>query len=306
MNKKILLCLGPLFLATTIGFTQIVSKEDMLNHLKILSSDTYKGRGNGAEGGQLARNHIIEVFESLGLEKINDSYEQPFQFYSRRLKKKGKGVNLIGLIKGTRAPEQYIVLTAHYDHLGIRQDSIYNGADDNASGTCALFYLASHFKRNPLAHSLLIVAFDAEELGLRGANHFVAEPPIPLEDILININMDMIGRNVNNEIYICGTYHNPTLRKILKKPAKKSILKVSFGHDNPKLKRGEDWTFSSDHGEFHKKKIPFLYFGEEDHPDYHQPSDDFSGIMPEFYFNTVQLVLESIRQIDRKIQKIVY
>ena len=306
MNRFVLLCLGLFSLTNSTSIAQTISSEELLNHLKTLSSDAYQGRGNGTDGAQLARNHIVEVFEEIGLEKIDTTYEQSFPFYSRRLKKKGHGINLIGLIKGTSAPEQYIVLTAHYDHLGIRKDSIYNGADDNGSGTCALFYLASYFKENPPTHSILIVAFDAEELGLRGAKHFVEEPPVPLENIIVNINMDMIGRNVHNEIYICGTYHYPSLKKVLKKPTRKSALKVSFGHDNPKLERGDDWTFSSDHGEFHKKKIPFLYFGVEDHPDYHMPSDDFNRIMPEFYMNAVQLVLESIRQIDRKMHKIVY
>ena len=249
----------------------------------------------------MARAYLIKAFETLGLAQFDTTYEQPFQYYNRKFKLKGKGTNLLGLIRGKRYPDSYMVVSAHYDHLGIRQDSVYNGADDNASGTCALLYLASYFLANPPNHSIIIAAFDAEEVGLQGAGHFVDEPPVPVDQLLLNINMDMIGRNVNNEIYICGTYHYPNLKKPLKRPARKSNLKVSFGHDDPNLEYGGDWTFASDHGPFHRTKIPFLYFGEEDHPDYHQPSDDFEGIMPEFYLQVLDLVRESIRQLDKKM-----
>ena len=141
-------------------------------------------------------------------------------------------------------------------------------------------------------------------MGLQGAKHFVDEPTVLLENIILNVNMDMIGRNVNNEIYICGTYHYPQLKKPLKKIARKSALKVSFGHDEPNHKKLDDWTRSSDHGPFHQKKIPFLYFGEEDHPDYHKPGDDFENIMPEFYGETIRLIIQSIERLDSKLEKL--
>jgi hypothetical protein len=297
-----LLCL--LVFCTMLNYSasaQDFSLEATLQHLKTLSSDEYQGRGNGMEGGEMARAYLLEAFEDLGLEKVSGNYVHPFKFFHRIKKEKRDGHNLIGLIKGNKFPDQYLVLTAHYDHLGIRKDSIYNGADDNASGTAALLAIASHFTKNPPAHSILIVAFDAEELGLQGAKSFVDEPPFPREQLLLNINMDMIGRNVNNEVYICGTYHYPQLKKPLKKVRRKSPLKVSFGHDKPEDPKQDDWTRSSDHGPFHKEKIPFLYFGVEDHPDYHRPSDDFEAIMPDFYGNVIRLVIQSIEKLDRKL-----
>ena len=109
------------------------------------------------------------MHKKLGLEKFNDTYLQPFSFYKRFTKKVYDCNNIIGKITGTKHPEKYIVLTAHYDHVGEKNDKIYNGADDNASGISGILAAAAFYKKNPPKHSIIIIAFDAEELGLEGA-----------------------------------------------------------------------------------------------------------------------------------------
>ncbi|MGY8916517.1 MAG: M28 family peptidase, partial [Flavobacteriales bacterium] len=125
-------------------------------------------------------------------------YQQKFSFESRRDKKTYEdAINVIGFIAGSES-KKLIVITAHYDHIGVGRpnsegDSIYNGADDNASGTAALIELAKYFKKNRPQHSMIFAALDGEEMGLQGAKALVKDFPFELDQILLNINMDMIS-----------------------------------------------------------------------------------------------------------------
>jgi Zn-dependent M28 family amino/carboxypeptidase len=197
------------------------------------------------------------------------------------------------------------VVTAHYDHVGIgradaKGDSIFNGADDNASGTAALLVLAEYFSKNRPQHGMLFVALDAEEMGLRGARALVNDFPYPLEQIQLNLNMDMLSRSDKNELYVSGTHYYPQFKRILEKVANGSNPSLLFGHDVPGTGR-EDWTRSSDHGAFFEKKVPHLYFGVEDHVDYHKPSDEFKTIQQQFYSRAVNLVLKSLLTLDKEL-----
>jgi len=252
----------------------------LLSRLETLSSDAYEGRKTGEAGSVKSRRFIISQFDTLGVKSLNTSFEQDFSFNIRE--KKYQGVNVLGTILGTDFPEKYIVISAHYDHLGIENDKIYNGADDNASGVCALFAFAEYFKKNPPKHSIILAAFDAEELGLQGAKFFIKNTTIPKKQIVLNINMDMIGRNIKNELYVVGARYTENLENIIKKFKNPTSIKLLQGHDGSD-RRKQNWTMSSDHAPFHKEEIPFLYFGEEDHPDYHQETDDFENIDPVFY-----------------------
>jgi len=269
-------------------------------HVRTLASDAYEGRRTGEAGNIKAAHYIEGRFEAYGLEKIKGSYRQPFQFYSRLLKKPFDAVNIWGMVEGTRYPDSFLILTAHYDHMGNRKGEIYNGADDNASGVGALLELARYFAKAPTDYSLIFVAFDAEEIGLKGAQYFTEEPPIPLTAITCNINMDMVGRNAQSEIYICGTKHYPQLLPALQPLAAGQTegLRVSFGHDSPDPRPIDDWTQASDHGYFHKAGIPFLYFGVEDHEDYHKPTDDADRIMPRFYHQVCELVRQAVLRLQ--------
>ena len=275
-----------------------VDSTQVMEDIKHLASDELEGRKSGEKGNELAREYIVTRFKKLGLEKFKNSYSQPFSFYKRLSKKVYDCNNLIGKITGTKHPEKHIVLTAHFDHLGKRGEKIFNGADDNASGVSAVLAAAAYFKKNPPKHSIIFVAFDAEELGLEGAKHFVDNPPVKIENILMNVNLDMISRNKKNEVYICGTYHYPILKEKLKDINPKSSLNVLFGHDTPNL-GFNDWTNSSDHGPFHKKEIPFIYLGVEDHKDYHKHTDTFENIDPSFLYKSTNLVLDIMITLDQ-------
>jgi len=269
-------------------------KELIMKDVIYLASDEMEGRNTDTPGNEKARIYLINRFKEVGLKPIKEDYESPFTFEG--IMKEYNGVNLIGKIPGKM--DKAIIITAHYDHVGVKKEKIYNGADDNASGVAGLLAMARYFNVNQPNHTLIFVAFDAEELGLQGAKHFVKNLPIPKEDITVNVNMDMISRSDKNEIYAAGTYHYPQFKEILNKVNESSSVKLSLGHDSPNLGHN-DWTQSSDHGPFHNAGIPFIYFGVEDHPDYHKPTDVAEKIKPEFLEGTISLILEAIKKIDQ-------
>ncbi|MEX2350000.1 MAG: M28 family peptidase, partial [Flavobacteriaceae bacterium] len=251
----------------------------------------------GDQENIIARNYITEYFLSQNLEVVL----QPFSF--ERNNKTHYATNVITTIKGTESPEKYIAITAHFDHVGIgkavKNDSIYNGADDNASGTSALMVMAKYFKENPPKNSLIFIALDAEEMGLQGAKYFVKNKGD--KNVLFNVNMDMISRNENNEIYICGTRFTPSLKNYFESiPEKAFPVSIKLGHDG--LDGKDSWVTASDHAHFYNNNIPFLYFGIEDHADYHKPSDEFKNIHPEFYHNVVLFILNTIADLDSRIE----
>jgi Zn-dependent M28 family amino/carboxypeptidase len=279
--------------------SRVINAEKLLRDVEILAADDMQGRGIGTAGGAKAREYVVKRFKEVGLASFGETYLQPFEFAFKN-GEKANGVNVIGYIKGKKNKDKYIVVTAHYDHVGIQKGEIYNGADDDASGTAALFALAEYFDKNRPSHSIIFAAFDGEESGLRGSRHFIAEPPVAKESIMLNVNMDMIAHNDVNELYAAGTYHYPTLKPSLEKTAKSAKVKLLLGHDRPELK-SDDWTNQSDHFAFHQAKIPFVYFGVEDHKDYHKPTDDFANINQEFYIRAVETILEAVKTLDKDL-----
>ena len=293
-----------LVLASFTGlYAQEIDGSKLLRHLEYLSSDALEGRKPLSKGSCMAQKYILTELTSLNLvEPLYPDFIQKFSFEDRRSKKMVVDAsNIVAFIPGTTS-KKVIVVTAHYDHVGIGRpnaagDSIYNGADDNASGTAALLILAEYFSKNRPQHGILLAALDAEEMGLQGAKALVNDFPYPLEQILLNVNMDMLSRSEAKEVFVSGTSYYPQFKTILEKIPSETGSVLRFGHDIPGT-GAEDWTRSSDHGAFFEKKVPHLYFGVEDHVDYHQPSDSFAGIHPAFYQATVRLILKSLLALD--------
>lgn len=280
-----------------------IDTEKLISDIKYLSSDELEGRKTGTEGNRLAQEFITARFTTLGLQPLQNSYEQIFEHVNSRSGEEFENaVNLIGKIEGTSKSDKYIVITAHYDHLGIRGEDIYNGADDNASGTAALLAIAEYFSSQKPQNNLLFIAFDAEEQGLAGAYHFVEAPAISEDQIAVNVNMDMISTNFENELYAVGTYHYPFLKPLIEEATNDAAINVLFGYDSDDW--SQNWTLASDHGPFHLKGIPFIYFGVEDHEHYHQPTDIYENINDEFFIQSVETISKVIQNFDQNLQYI--
>jgi len=280
--------------------TVAIDATQMLDDLEFLAHDSLEGRLVGSDGNRMAREYIAARFARLELVTFGDSYLHPFAV--SRDGNELQGVNVVGYIEGSSQPDQFIVITAHYDHLGVRSGEIFNGADDNGSGTAALMALAAYLAEHEPGHSIIFAAVDAEEGGLSGARAFVEHPPVALSQMAINLNMDMISHN-DRELYVVGTHHYPFLKPFVERVVTQVEIALPFGHDSPELGNG-DWTSQSDHAPFHSNGIPFLYFGVEDHPDYHQPTDVFQNINPDFYVKVVNAILRVTLELDANLEPV--
>lgn len=293
----------------------IVINEDMLLHsIEVLSHDSLEGRGFATIGNYKAQQFIGEQFNKLGIEPaFSEGYQQQFEYTATGRRRQRMfpvtgaaddfsnvpdttltGGNIVAMIKGQT--DKIIVITGHLDHLGNRNGQIYNGADDDASGTAALFAIADYFKTKSPKHTLIFAAVDGEEIGSPGCEYLVKNFPLDFQNVVLNVNMDMIAHNDNLELYASGLYHYPQLREPLENI--ESPINLLFGHDNPNDKTLNDWTNSSDHRVFHENGVPFVYFGVEDHKDYHKPSDTFQNINPDFYVEAVQLIIQAVEGFD--------
>ncbi len=282
---------------------EITDREQLLADIQYLASDELEGRYPGTEGNRMAQDYIEERFYSLDLQKFGDTYRHTFDHTNPRTGEEfTDAVNLIGYIEGSQNTGKHIAITAHYDHLGVQNGEIYNGADDNASGTGGLMAAARYFTENQPENNLIFIAFDAEEQGLGGARYFVENPVVPLQEIVMNINMDMISTNFEDELYAVGTYHYPYLKPMIEELTDGAAIDVLFGYDSDEWE--QDWTMASDHGPFHEKGVPFIYFGVEDHEHYHQPTDTFENINPEFYVNAVETIIGVIEGLDARLDEV--
>ena len=278
-----------------------------LHDLRTLAADSFAGRRVGTAGGLKARAYVEAAMRQSGAQMLGGSYLHPFS-YRRADSALVEGANVIGYVRGTRRPGRYIVVSGHFDHVGIGRavagDSIYNGADDNASGTAAMLELARFFAANRPGHSMIFVGFDAEESGLRGARAFVENPPVPRDSIVMNVNMDMLSRSEKGELYAVGTFAHPVLKPYIERAQVEARIKLLTGHEGPTAQGSDNWTNSSDHGPFNRAGIPFLYFGVEDHPGYHHPSDEYQFITPDFYVNAIETVLDVLLGLDRELEPV--
>jgi Zn-dependent M28 family amino/carboxypeptidase len=254
-----------------------------------------EGRRAATPGAARARRYLLGRLQALGVAPLEGSYSWSFPLPT------DSGINLLGVIPGTRAGAPYLVLSAHYDHVGIRSGVIHNGADDNASGVAAVLAIAASLRRNPPQHPVIIALFDAEEGGLRGSRAFVAGGPVSRDRIALNINLDMVGHSEAGVLWAAGTSHTPALRPVLDSLVSTAPVTLKLGHDRPGVPGEQDWSGSSDHGAFGSAGIPFLYFGVEDHQDYHRPSDDPETLTPKFFGGAVATIETALRALDRVV-----
>lgn len=283
-----------------------VSYDQLMADVRILSADDMEGRDTGAPGGERARAYIVSRFEALGIAAPPVGRLQPFEAQGRTREgpRTFNGVNVLGLVEGTRVPDRYIVVTAHYDHVGVNGGLTFNGADDNASGVATMLEIAARLKAAPPEHSVIFVAFDGEERGLLGARHFVEAPPVPLASIAMNLNFDMIARaETDGKLWVTGTYQNPNFRPILETIPANGAVSLAFGKDTPQDTGENNWVEASDQGAFFKAQVPFLYLGVDYHPDYHRPSDDFERITPAVFQSAAELSVAAFRALDRGLDR---
>ncbi|HSL24151.1 MAG TPA: M28 family peptidase [Vicinamibacterales bacterium] len=280
--------------AQTAASVPSVDEAALLRDLQVLSADDMAGRKPGTAGHARARRFIAGRFAASGLEPMSSGFEQSFP----------GGANVTGRIRGSRRADRSIAITAHYDHLGVVNGEVFNGADDNASGTAGLIALAAHFRRSPPAHTLVFGALDLEEANGRGARVFVEALEAGRTAVVLNVNLDMIARDATNTLYAAGTSHYPFLKPYLERVAARAPVGLRFGHDGPGAPAIADWTRDSDHYAFHRRGIPFVYFGVEDPVHHHKVTDDYDTITHRFFVDAVRTIADAVTEFDTHAEAI--
>lgn len=280
--------------------SDVIDAPQLLRDLQALSADSMQGREIGTAGGEKARAYVIERFKASGVSPFGSTYVHPFTGAGRRAL---SGANVVGFINGSRQPRQYIVISAHFDHIGVRNGQVFNGADDNASGTAALFAIAAYFRAHPPTNALIFAAFDGEEEGLLGSAAFVKAPPVDLASIVVNLNADMIGRDPNNVLYAVGPTRQPFLKPYIDRVAGNAPVKLVVGHDSPQL-GPDDWTEDSDQFSFLQAGIPAIYLGVEDEPFHHRATDDYDSMTLPFFVKAVETTIQVAREFDQSLDAI--
>ncbi|WP_316814602.1 M20/M25/M40 family metallo-hydrolase [Pedobacter nyackensis] len=274
-----------LFGLSTFAQSEVTEKE-IADHISFLASPKMAGRFPGTKENKKVVNYLIKNFKKSGVKPLNNNYIQEFKVKIRVKKGLDTPVvttqNVIGFVEGNDPvlKNEFIVLGAHYDHLGQGGPSskkpdtvgVHLGADDNASGTAALLEIAERLAANKkeLKRSVLFIAFGAEEQGLIGSKYFVEHPLIPLSSIKLMMNMDMVGRmNAEKHLYMGGAASFNGGMELMKSLGPQiGINPLVIAYD----------VGGSDHVSFYKKNISVLGFHTGGHPQYHTPEDDFAHI----------------------------
>ncbi|MGF1579157.1 MAG: M28 family metallopeptidase [Gemmataceae bacterium] len=257
--------------------SQEIKVNELKAHVYRLASPEFLGR-RGPGAARTAK-HIAEMFKTIGLQPaFGKSYFQPIPNYLRKKKDKlaktfmGKNVGAVLPGSDPKFKDEWIVLSAHFDHLGKRGDTLFPGADDNASGVAMLLEVAERLalsKERP-KRTIVFVSFDLEEVGLLGSQHFARNPPRDIKKLKFFATADMLGRSMANVmdeyVFVLGSESAKRLRHLINKVSPAKGLKIG--------RMGTDIIGTrSDYGPFRDRKIPFLFFSTGQHSDYHQPSD---------------------------------
>jgi hypothetical protein len=262
----------------------------VLRDVAYLASEALAGRGTGTPGNDSAAAYLARRYAALGLQPAaGGSFLQPFTARSAAMAHAGRAGglatnNVVALLPGTDPAlrGQYVVVGAHFDHLGRSPesardpeagDAIRNGADDNASGTAAVLELARLLSRRPARRSVLFVNFSGEELGLLGSQYFVDNSPVPLDSVQGMLNFDMVGRLRNDKLLVYGVATSPEFPALVQ-----SANTAGAGAPGLAVTAIGDGFGPSDHSSFYARDIPVLHFFTDLHDDYHRATDDTDKI----------------------------
>jgi hypothetical protein len=244
-------------------------------HVYRLASPEFLGRAG--PGGARTSRHLATAFERLGLRPaFGDSFFQPIPslLADEHSPDSFLGRNVVAVLPGSdpKCKDEWVLLSAHFDHLGKRGGRLYPGADDNATGVAMLLEVAEHFAlcKDMPRRTLVFAAFDLEEEGLRGSTYFATHPPLPMKKLKASLTADMLGRSMarvmDEYVFVLGSESSQRLRRLVaevKPPAGLSVGRL-----------GADLIGTrSDYGPFRDRRVPFLFFSSGPHPDYHRPTD---------------------------------
>ncbi|MFO1031021.1 MAG: M28 family peptidase [Planctomycetota bacterium] len=316
------------------GAPFVVGAAELFGHVQFLASPELAGRKSGSSEGAIAGAYVAAEFGKLGLTPagVDGTFWQPFdriELVVREVDGEPKVEqrtitcrNVLAWLPGSdpARADEYVLVAAHYDHLGRVGDAIHPGADDNASGTAGLLGVAKALATGPRRprRSVLFAAFDAEEQALSGAETFARKPSRTLQQAVAMINLDMIGRGKlldrksmalgkrlagvpkGPAIGVLGTSQSPELAALTRAVFAAEQLPLfapeDFGVLGPVIEKQAEGR--SDHAPFERRRIPFLFFSNSEHDDYHQPTDTIATLDQTALWRTTACVYRTVLAID--------
>ncbi len=313
-------CLGYVYSCSAqeraISYANEIKQEDLKELLYVYASDYFEGRKTGTPGQRRATDFLRHFYKSHQISAAKGTVDY---YQNMKLRVDNQYVdsqNVVAIIEGDELPEEYLVLSSHLDHLGMKEGEIYNGADDDGSGTVALLEIAAAFQKaksegHGPKRSIIFLHVTGEEKGLLGSKYYTENPLYPLEKTFTNLNVDMIGRidpkrsNPNpNYIYLIGSdrlsqdLHQ--LSETVNATYSKLELDYTFNDENDP----NDFYTRSDHYNFAEKQIPVIFYFSGTHEDYHKPTDTASKINYGLLEARTKLIFYTAWEIANKEQSI--
>lgn len=267
------------------NYLNTIKPEELRTHVEEVSSDKYMGRMTGEEGHNQVCDYIRNYYKSQNL-KAPESHPNYYQKVPKEAlpEDKNESQNIIAYFEGSEYPNEYIFIAAHSDHEGVVDGEIYNGADDNGSGTAAVLEMAEAFN---LAindgyrpkRSIVFLHVTAEELGLHGSRYYTQNPVFPIENTVATLNIDMIGRVDNrhqdneNYIYLIGSDRISTELDFIARKANSEFTNLELDYKYNAESDPNAYYYRSDHYNFALKNVPVIFFFNGEHEDYSKPTD---------------------------------
>ncbi len=298
-------------------FAEGIIEANLKTHLYIIASDEFEGRNTGEPGQKLAaeyiKNFYIERNIASPLGKNNYFQTISKEHLRRNL---NPSENVVAFIKGSEYPDEIIVISAHYDHLGLDKDGeVYNGADDDGSGTVAVMAIAEAFQKavedeNGPKRSILFLHVTGEEKGLLGSKYYTNFPIFPLENTVVDLNIDMIGRsdkaheNHPNYVYLIGSDKLSTELHQLSEEMNNKFTKLNLDYTYNLDSDPNRFYYRSDHYNFAKNNIPVIFYFNGTHENYHRISDTPDKINYELLAKRTQLVFYTAWEIANRQNRI--
>jgi len=319
-------------------YAETITSEELTDLIYEFASDEFEGRNTGEAGQKMAVDFLKNFYIANEISQADntENYFQKFivDFSGRQVANpsdidslknstNSKNINWVNtenvaaIIEGSTYPNEYIVLTAHLDHVGIEDGEIYNGADDDGSGSMALLEIAQAFKLAELdgnrpKRSIVILHVSAEEKGLLGSKYYTDNPLYPLDETITNLNVDMIGRtdptrNSNNDeyIYLIGTDRLSTMLHETSEEVNDRTVNLELDYRFNAWDDPNRFYERSDHWHFAKNNIPVIFYFSGTHEDYHQPTDTAEKIRYDLLTKRTRLIFHTaweIANMDEKIE----
>lgn len=302
-----------------LHYAQLITAENLKDHLYIYAGDAMEGRMTGTEGQRKASAYIRDFYIEHNIESpLEDgTYYQPIPGeYFRGYTKGAPSENVLAFVKGSEKPEEVIVLSAHLDHVGMDQDgNVFNGADDDGSGTVSIMEMARAFKQAEKdgqgpKRSVLFLHVTGEEIGLFGSRYYTENPVFPLANTVCNLNIDMIGRidpdkaENPNYLYLIGSNKlSQDLQDISEAVNDQYIqMELDYKFDDPN--DPNRFYYRSDHYNFAKNNIPVIFYFNGVHEDYHQIGDTPDKIEYELMTKRAQLIFLTAWELANRDERI--